>query len=77
MRIAIPSARLKACIQIYIYVSRYIDPTYHPWWYFVKLQAHQAACWTCPVVAPFCTGYSPACPEHSPACPEQSPAGEL
>ena len=59
----------EACIQIY--------PTYHPWWYFVKLQAHQEACWSCPVVAPFWTGYSPACPEHSPACPEQSPAGEL
>ena len=59
----------EACIQIY--------PTYHPWWYFAKLHAYQAACWSCPVVAPFCTGYSPACPEHSPACPEQSLAGEL
>ena len=47
-----------------------IQPMYHQWWYFVKLQAHQAACWSCPVVAPFCTA-------NSPACPEQSPAGEL
>jgi len=44
----------------------HVTSTYHPWLYFSTLQAHQAACWSCPVVAPFCTGYSPACPEQFP-----------
>jgi len=45
----------------------HVTSTYHPWLYFSTLQAHQAACWSCPVVAPFCTGYSPACHVQFPA----------
>jgi len=40
-----------------MHVTRYILHTIHG--SISQLQAHQAACWSCPVVAPFWTGYSP------------------